>query len=184
MAKLKFGDASSVFLGLKAKQGVAPDPEMTDEDEQKLAQVAESSSLITTQLRTQEKQGEQPAITAVSPPQPAQQQVAEAEIPVVTEELDLIPPHRSQTRRSAKPVVKVVEIAPEPEKVVKDSYSMPPADYDLLIAMEHICMRNLRKAPRSVLLRLGLRLLSAKSEKELLHLVDGILAEGKGCRKG
>lgn len=146
MAKLKFGDAGSVFLGLKQQPGAAAEPEeagLTAAVEEKLARVADTSPHITTQLRPQEK------------PAPA-----------------------------AKAARKAPEPPPEPEKVVKDSFSMPPADYERLLEMERVCMRNLRKAPRSVLLRLGVRLLAAKSEKDLLALVDGVLAEGKGGRKG
>lgn len=152
MAKLKFGDASSVFLGLKQQPGASaePDPGLTEAVEEKLARVADSSPHITTQLRPQEK----PA-PAAEPPRPP-----------------------------AKAARKAPEPPPEPEKVVKDSFSMPPADYERLLEMERVCMRNLRKAPRSVLLRLGVRLLAARPEKELLALVDGVLAEGKGGRKG
>ena len=155
----KFGDASNVFLGLKQKppaenENALPNDSVTDEVQERLAQVADRSPLITTQIKAAEKPIE------THPPEPA----GRVNIPPA-------------------PVKPIQAAAPETDKVVKGSFSMPPADHDLLVRMEHTCMRNLRKAPPSLLLRLGIRLLSTKSDTELLALVDANLAEGKGNRR-
>ena len=94
--------------------------------------------------------------------------------------------HSSLINTSHKPrkVSKVKLPAHPAEKVVRDGYSMPPDDYDLLEAQRKRAMRRERDVTKSGLLRIGVHLLAKLSDDDLMSLIDGLVEPKPGRRAG
>ena len=72
--------------------------------------------------------------------------------------------------------------APEPvrqakskAKLVRDSFTMPQADFDLVAALKQRALRFERPAKKSELLRAGLHVLSALDDKRLRAALDALM---------
>ena len=95
--------------------------------------------------------------------------------------------HSSLINTSHKPRARAPKAkmpAPPAEKVVRDGYSMPPDDYDLLEAQRKRAMRRERDVTKSGLLRIGVHLLAKLSDDELMSLIDGLVEPKPGRRAG
>lgn len=68
--------------------------------------------------------------------------------------------------------------APEPplpvEKVVRDSFTMPQADHDLIQLLRERCLKGGVSTSKSELVRAGLRLLQALDDRKLMDAVQGV----------
>lgn len=60
------------------------------------------------------------------------------------------------------------------EKVVRDSFTMPKSDYDKIAALKQKCLTEGVSVKKSEILRAGLLLLEAASEKRLLAAVAAV----------
>lgn len=75
----------------------------------------------------------------------------------------------SKQKKSAAP-------APPPEdaRVIRDSFTMPEADYRLIDPLKRRCMRAGVGVNKSELLRVGLQALTRMSDRELAQLVESL----------
>ncbi len=64
--------------------------------------------------------------------------------------------------------------AQAPSKVIRDSFTMPVSDHELLSAIKKRCMRAGIDTNKSEILRAGLAALDAMNDKELVSLFDGL----------
>jgi hypothetical protein len=60
------------------------------------------------------------------------------------------------------------------EKVVRDSFTMPKADYELIAALKQKCLKAGVSVKKSELLRAGLQLLESSSEKRLVAAIAAL----------
>ncbi|WP_211167227.1 hypothetical protein [Aromatoleum evansii] len=79
--------------------------------------------------------------------------------------------------------VKVSDAKKEkPEKVVRDSFSMPASEHRHIKALRERLGKTGRLSSKSEVLRAGLFLLGERSDEELVALLDGLPAVAKGKR--
>jgi len=57
---------------------------------------------------------------------------------------------------------------------VRDSFTMPHADYELIAKLKLRTLKSERGTKKSELLRAGLQALTAMNDKQLLALLDGL----------
>lgn len=67
---------------------------------------------------------------------------------------------------------RAVPLAPAAERVIRDGFSMPPGDYDILYELKQRLLHEKRDVTKSGLLRAGLRKLQEMSAEELVAAVD------------
>lgn len=70
------------------------------------------------------------------------------------------PAHRNQEQGAAKP-----------DKVIRDSFTMPASDYELISQIKSRCLKTGTSVNKSEVLRAGLAALDAMSEKELRAVI-------------
>lgn len=73
--------------------------------------------------------------------------------------------------------------APPPEKVIRDGYSIPRGDHEHLERLAILAMRSGHNIGKSGILRLGVRVLAAMPEDQLLDLVRALPAVPTAKRK-
>jgi hypothetical protein len=81
---------------------------------------------------------------------------------------------KKKTKRAASVATSAGEAAPEKPKktkVVRDSFTMPEADYRLLAEIKERCLAGGKKVKKSELLRAGVNLLAAMPANRLLAVV-------------
>jgi hypothetical protein len=66
------------------------------------------------------------------------------------------------------------------EKVVRDSFTMPKADYELIATLKQKCLQAGVSVKKSELLRAGLQLLESSSEKRLVAAIAALEAVKTG----
>ena len=66
------------------------------------------------------------------------------------------------------------EGAPDPERVKRDSFTMPVADYERIAQLQKRCMRAEIGASKSEILRAGLVALDALTDEQLAAVVRGL----------
>jgi hypothetical protein len=72
-----------------------------------------------------------------------------------------------------------VETAPQPEKddkskVVRDSFTLPAQDYDLIAVIRGRCLASAVSVNKGEVVRAGLHALQQMSDTELLQIVEGL----------
>ena len=60
-------------------------------------------------------------------------------------------------------------------RVVRDSFTMPTDDYDLISAIRKRCLKQGVSATKSEVLRAGLTALGAMPDKDLVKVIEGLL---------
>jgi hypothetical protein len=79
------------------------------------------------------------------------------------------PAGSSKPEAAGKPARKAAKLRP---RLVRDSFTMPEADFELIAALKSKALDARRAAKKSELLRAGLRLLSALEAKVLVAALD------------
>jgi len=79
------------------------------------------------------------------------------------------PAGSSKPAAAGKPARKAAKLRP---RLVRDSFTMPEADFELIAALKSKALDARRAAKKSELLRAGLRLLSALEAKVLVAALD------------
>jgi hypothetical protein len=79
------------------------------------------------------------------------------------------PAGSSKPAAAGKPAKKAAKLRPQ---LVRDSFTMPEADFELIAALKSKALDARRAAKKSELLRAGLRLLSALEAKVLVAALD------------
>lgn len=64
--------------------------------------------------------------------------------------------------------------APAPERVIRDSFTLPAADYQLIGELRTRCLRLATNATKSELIRAGLHALQQMPNEELLKLIQNL----------
>lgn len=83
-----------------------------------------------------------------------------------------------KARGLAKPAKKAAPADAKPVKVkvplVRDGFTMPAADFDLIAAMKLRALKLMRPTKKSELLRAGLHALAALDDKRLQSILNGL----------
>ena len=88
--------------------------------------------------------------------------------------------------RAAAPLIDTRFTPPPPpiaERVVKDSFTFPPAEHDLLEELATRALRSGRRLGKSAILRAGLKLLASLDEAGFAVALAGIEEIRRGPRK-
>jgi hypothetical protein len=75
---------------------------------------------------------------------------------------------------AAAPAAPVAEVAKVKQKLVRDSFTMPNADFDLIQVLKDRALNFKRPAKKSELLRAGLQVLSALTDAKLKSALDSL----------
>jgi hypothetical protein len=59
-------------------------------------------------------------------------------------------------------------------KVVRDSFTMPEEDYALIERVRHLCLKKMMVVNKSEVLRVGVQLLNALPEKEIVERIKAL----------
>ncbi len=65
--------------------------------------------------------------------------------------------------------------APQPvqnQKVIRDSFTLPSADYELIAAIRQRCLKSAVNATKSEVIRAGLHILQSLSDEELVQAIE------------
>lgn len=63
---------------------------------------------------------------------------------------------------------------PEKEKVIRDSFTLPVEDYELIAQIKQRCLKVAVNATKSEIIRAGLHALDSMEDKELLAVVESL----------
>jgi len=100
---------------------------------------------------------------------------------------DIAPAKKKPAAAQAKPVaadaVKKPHDAGDEQKVVRDGFTMPQADYAKLKSLKAICIKGGVAVKKSELLRAGLQVLAALPVQELLLRIQGLPPVKAGRKK-
>jgi len=105
---------------------------------------------------------------------------------------DIAPAAKKPIARKAKPVAAVVDKKPAvakaaadaaEQKVVRDGFTMPQADYDKLKSLKAACLNGGVAVKKSELLRAGLHVLEALPVAQLLARMQGLPPVKAGRKK-
>jgi len=69
------------------------------------------------------------------------------------------------------------EDAPQPEKkekVIRDSFTLPSDDYELIATIRQRCLKSAVNATKSEVIRAGLHILQSLSDEELLRAIESL----------
>ncbi|BAY08171.1 hypothetical protein [Calothrix sp. NIES-2098] len=85
-------------------------------------------------------------------------------------------PHLADTPQSVSEPSKQEEIAvsPSEKKVVRDTFTMPADDYELIAAIQERCLQSALNVTRSEIVRAGLRMLHDLSNEELTNALKAV----------
>ena len=77
---------------------------------------------------------------------------------------------------SEQPVTEgsVVKEQPKKERVIRDSFTLPSGDYELITAIRQRCLSSATSINKSEVIRAGLHALMEMSEENLLNLVNNL----------
>jgi hypothetical protein len=59
-------------------------------------------------------------------------------------------------------------------KVIRDSFTMPEEDHALIERVRHLCLKKMMVVSKSEVLRVGVQLLNALSEKEIIERIKNL----------
>lgn len=62
----------------------------------------------------------------------------------------------------------------EKPKVIRDSFTLPASDYDLIAALKKRCLESAINVNKSELVRAGLHALNAMTESELAQIIESL----------
>lgn len=125
------------------------------------------------------------AATPAAPSRPAKKApvtkapVAKAPVKqaVKTTNVDMVPGKKSIAMKKKTAAV----LAPAAEgkskakaKLVRDSFTMPPGDYELIAQLKQRALKLQRTTKKSELLRAGLQALAAMSDQQMLRTLEGL----------
>ena len=117
------------------------------------------------------------AKTAVSPVRPARTTGAKKAAPSKP-----ATPKSASTAEAASKPVSAAEAAPD-QKVVRDGFTMPKGDYEVLKALKAQCLKSGVEVKKSELLRAGVLALAALPAAELLSRMRALPAVKAGRKK-
>ncbi|MBD1997952.1 hypothetical protein H6G00_15175 [Leptolyngbya sp. FACHB-541] len=60
------------------------------------------------------------------------------------------------------------------ERVIRDSFTLPSGDYELIAALRQRCLKSAVNVNKSEVIRAGLHALNQLSDEDLLYVVDGL----------
>ncbi len=69
------------------------------------------------------------------------------------------------------------EDAPQPEKkekVIRDSFTLPSDDYELIATIRQRCLKSAVNATKSEVIRAGLHILQSLSDEELIRAIESL----------
>lgn len=72
------------------------------------------------------------------------------------------------------PIVPDVKELPKKERVIRDSFTLPSGDYDLIAAIRQRCLSSAVNVTKSEVIRAGLHALMEMPEEDLLKLISSI----------
>lgn len=75
---------------------------------------------------------------------------------------------------SDSPTVSPVKEQPKKERVIRDSFTLPSGDYDLIATIRQRCLSSAVNATKSEVIRAGLHALMEMPEEELVRLVSSL----------
>ncbi len=77
---------------------------------------------------------------------------------------------------SEQPVVRTpaVQEPPKKERVIRDSFTLPSGDYELIAAVRQRCLNSAININKSEVIRVGLHALMEMPEKVLVELVNNL----------
>jgi hypothetical protein len=67
-------------------------------------------------------------------------------------------------------------------KIIRDSFTMPMVDYDLIASLKKRCISSGVSVNKSQLLRAGLNALNSISDKELIEIINQLIEVKPGRR--
>jgi hypothetical protein len=81
------------------------------------------------------------------------------------------------TQKGARsgPSVKALEKVEPVERVVRDSYTMPPAEYETLSKVQKRCLKRGVVVSKSEVVRAGFAALARMSDRELFELIEALV---------
>ncbi len=62
----------------------------------------------------------------------------------------------------------------KPEKVIRDSFTLPSEDYELIAAIRQRCLNSALNVNKSEVIRAGLHFLNKVSDEELMQVFEGL----------
>jgi len=71
-------------------------------------------------------------------------------------------------------VAPVVQELPKKERVIRDSFTLPSGDYELIAAVRQRCLNSAININKSEVIRVGLHALMEMSEEDLIELVNNL----------
>ncbi|MHC5818010.1 MAG: hypothetical protein ACYT04_19470 [Nostoc sp.] len=60
------------------------------------------------------------------------------------------------------------------EKVIRDSFTLPSGDYELIATIRQRCLKSAVNATKSEVIRAGLHILQSLSDKELIRAIESL----------
>jgi|GEM_PF-547757 hypothetical protein len=69
------------------------------------------------------------------------------------------------------------ELVPQPEKkekVIRDSFTLPSGDYELIATIRQRCLNSAVNATKSEVIRAGLHILQSLSNEELIRAIESL----------
>jgi hypothetical protein len=99
-----------------------------------------------------------------------------AEVPISTDKEKAPIGARKSSKRSSNPEVsKLPKTQKKKPKLVRDSFTMPQADFDLIALIKARMLNQKRPAKKSELLRAGLFALNALNDRELVKALNRLV---------
>lgn len=79
----------------------------------------------------------------------------------------------------------VAQEPPKKERVIRDSFTLPSGDYELIAAVRQRCLNSAININKSEVIRVGLHALMAMPEEDLVELVNNLekVKPGRPTRK-
>lgn len=75
---------------------------------------------------------------------------------------------------ASSPVLPDIRAQPKKERVIRDSFTLPSGDYDLIAATRKRCLGSAVNVTKSEVIRAGLHALMEMSEEDLVRLVSSL----------
>ncbi|MBD0262480.1 MAG: hypothetical protein ICV78_07045 [Tolypothrix sp. Co-bin9] len=69
---------------------------------------------------------------------------------------------------------KYLPSAVQKEKVIRDSFTLPSGDYELIATIRHRCLNSAVNATKSEVIRAGLHVLLSLSDEDLISAIESL----------
>jgi hypothetical protein len=77
--------------------------------------------------------------------------------------------------KDALPQKELETVQPEPKtKVIRDSFTLPSGDYELIATLQQRCLHSAVNANKSEIIRAGLQILNRMSDEELVEAINSL----------